>query len=201
MRRAAHIVVLAVVLAGLCACGHRGRVIPENKLVRIYHDMFLADQWVRDHPDAREVADTTLLFDPIFRRYGYSFEDYDRSVQYYLDHTERYFKLLNRVEKQLRKEGDALQLEADRLAARDVELSKYRRGFSRKDFSTDSLRWAGVQTLWPVDTLPAVDTLAAPADSLAREGAVELIPIPEQLMPLKTRPSRVNKQIKLNETE
>ena len=109
--------------------------------------------------------------------------------------------MLNRVEKQLRKEGDALQLEADRLAARDVELSKYRRGFSRKDFSTDSLRWAGVQTLWPVDTLPAVDTLAAPADSLAREGAVELIPIPEQLMPLKTRPSRVNKQIKLNETE
>ena len=35
-----------------------------NKLVRIYHDMFLSDQWVRDHPDARTAADTTLLFDP-----------------------------------------------------------------------------------------------------------------------------------------
>jgi hypothetical protein len=201
MRRAAHIVVLAVVLAGLCACGHRGRVISENKLVRIYHDMFLADQWVRDHPDAREVADTTLLFDPIFRRYGYSFEDYDRSVQYYLDHTERYFKLLNRVEKQLRKEGDALQLEADRLAARDVELSKYRRGFSRKDFSTDSLRWAGVQTLWPVDTLPAVDTLAARADSLAQADTAKVTLMPELPTPTEARRSRRDKLIKMNETE
>ena len=159
MRRAAHIVVLAVVLAVLCACGHRTRVIPEGKLVRIYHDMFLADQ-------------------------------------YYLDHSERYVKILNRVETQLRKEGESLQLEADRQTAREVELNKYRRAFRRKDFSTDSLRWAGIQPLWPVDTLPApVDTLPAPADTLAQRDTLDEA---ERLEP--TRPEkalrRLNRPIK-----
>ena len=183
MRRAAHIVVLAVVLAALCACGHRARVIPENKLVRIYHDMFLADQWVRDHPDARTEVDTMLIFDPIFHRYGYTFADYDRTVHYYLDHNDDYVKLLNRVEKQLRKEGEDLQLEADALTAREVELNKFRRAFQEKDFSTDSLRWAGVNALWPVvlpptDTLPPVDTLAQ-TDSTAQADTLKATLLPE----------------------
>ena len=183
MHRAAHIVVLAVVLAALCACGHRARVIPENKLVRIYHDMFLADQWVRDHPDARTEVDTMLIFDPIFHRYGYTFADYDRTVHYYLDHNDDYVKLLNRVEKQLRKEGEDLQLEADALTAREVELNKFRRAFQEKDFSTDSLRWAGVNALWPVvlpptDTLPPVDTLAQ-TDSTAHADTLKATLLPE----------------------
>lgn len=195
MRRAAHIVVLAVVLAGLCACGHRNRIIPENKLVRIYHDMFLADQWVRDHPDARTDVDTTLIFDPIFHRYGYSFEDYDRTVQYYLDRSEQFVKILNRVETQLRKEGETLQQEADRLTAREVELNKFRRAYRQKDFSTDSLRWAGIQPLWPVDTLPAPDTLTARADSLAQADSLQVTLLPETELPRKKAPRR-QEQIK-----
>lgn len=191
MRRAAHIVVLAVVLAGLCACGHRNRIIPENKLVRIYHDMFLADQWVRDHPDARSDVDTTLLFDPIFHRYGYTFEDYDRTVQYYLDRSEQFVKILNRVETQLRKEGETLQQEADRLTAREVELNKFRRAYRQKDFSTDSLRWAGIQPLWPVDTLPAPDTLTARADSLAQADSLQVTLLPETELPRKKAPRRL----------
>lgn len=195
MRRAAHIAVLAVVLAGLCACGHRNRIIPENKLVRIYHDMFLADQWVRDHPDSRSDVDTTLLFDPIFHRYGYTFEDYDRTVQYYLDRSEQFVKILNRVETQLRKEGESLQQEANRLTAREVELSKFRRAYRRKDFSTDSLRWAGIQPLWPVDTLPAPDTLTARADSLAQADSLQVTLLPETELPRKKAPRR-QEQIK-----
>lgn len=195
MRRAAHIAVLAVVLAGLCACGHRNRIIPENKLVRIYHDMFLADQWVRDHPDSRSDVDTTLLFDPIFHRYGYTFEDYDRTVQYYLDRSEQFVKILNRVETQLRKEGESLQQEADRLTAREVELSKFRRAYRQKDFSTDSLRWAGIQPLWPVDTLPAPDTLTARADSLAQADSLQVTLLPETELPRKKAPRR-QEQIK-----
>jgi len=195
MRRAAHIAVLAVVLAGLCACGHRNRIIPENKLVRIYHDMFLADQWVRDHPDSRSDVDTTLLFDPIFHRYGYTFEDYDRTVQYYLDRSEQFVKILNRVETQLRKEGESLQQEADRLTAREIELSKFRRAYRQKDFSTDSLRWAGIQPLWPVDTLPAPDTLTARADSLAQADSLQVTLLPETELPRKKVPRR-QEQIK-----
>lgn len=182
MRRAGHIVALAALLAALCACD-RAQVIPEKDMVRIYHDMFLADQWVRDHPDARTEVDTMLIFDPIFHRYGYTFADYDRTVHYYLDHNDDYVKLLNRVEKQLRKEGEDLQLEADALTAREVELNKFRRAFREKDFSTDSLRWAGVNALWPVvlpptDTLPPVDTLAQ-ADSTAQADTLKATLLPE----------------------
>ena len=147
--RWAHIVVLAAVLAMLCGCGRRSRVIPAEKFARVYHDMFLADQWLRDNPDARRVADTTLFFDPIFRRYGYTFEDYDRSVHYYLDRPEQYSKILDRVSERLRKEGERLQKEADVLTAREVELSRFRRGFVPLDFSTDSLRWSSSRILWP----------------------------------------------------
>ena len=148
MRRAGHIVALAALLAALCAC-NRTRVIPESDMVRIYHDMFLADQWVRDNPEDRAVVDTTLLFDPIFRRYGYSFEDYDRTIHYYLDHDEKFVKLLKRVEDRLRKEGARLQKEADVLTAREVELNRYRKSYVRQDFASDSLRWSFSQRLWP----------------------------------------------------
>lgn len=166
--RAAHIVVLAALLAMLCGCGRRARVIPAEKLTRIYHDMFLADQWIRDNPEARKVADTTLFFDPIFRRYGYDFEDYDRTVHYYLDHPEKYSKILTRASDRLRKEGERMQHEADLITAREVELAAYRRGYTRQDFSSDSLRWSGPQTLWPVYRDPssveeaAQDTLSVP---------------------------------------
>ena len=151
MRRAGHIVALAALLAALCAC-NRARVIPESDMVRIYHDMFLADQWVRDHPDERAAVDTSLIFDPIFRRYGYDFEDYDLTVHFYIDHNERYVKLLNKVDERLRKEGERLQKEADILTAREVELNRFRRGYEEKDFSSDSLRWSFPQRLWPEDT-------------------------------------------------
>ena len=168
--RWAHIVVLAAVLAILCGCGRRSRVIPAEKFARVYHDMFLADQWLRDNPDARRVADTTLFFDPIFRRYGYTFEDYDRSVHYYLDRPEQYSKILDRVSERLRKEGERLQKEADVLTAREVELSRFRRGFVPLDFSTDSLRWSSSRILWPVhapETAPDTAAVASMADSLS----------------------------------
>ncbi|MCR5351824.1 MAG: DUF4296 domain-containing protein [Bacteroidales bacterium] len=168
--RGAHIVVLAFLMAMLCGCNRRARIIPADKFSRIYQDMFVADQWIRDHPDARPVADTTLVFDPIFSRYGYSFEDYDRSVHYYLDRPEQYSKILDRVSERLHKEGERLQQAADVLTAREVELSSYRKGFVRRNFSTDSLRWSGIQAFWPVSEVQdsvATDSLRVPLPIVA----------------------------------
>ena len=160
--RSVHIVVSAALLVALCGCG-RGRVIPAEKLTRIYHDMYLADQWLRDNPEARKVADTTLFFDPIFRSHGYSFEDFDRTVRYYLDHPDKYAKIISKASDRLRKEGERMQHAADELAAREYELNQYRKGYRQKDFSTDSLRWSGPETLWPV----YVDSTKVARDSTA----------------------------------
>lgn len=171
--RAAHIVVVAALFAALCGCGRPARVIPAEKLTRIYHDMFLADQWLRDNSEARKVADTTLFFDPIFRKHGYTFEDYDRSVQYYLDHPEQYTKILNRAADRLRKEGERMQKAADELTARQLELDRFRKSYERKDFSSDSLRWAGIRSFWPAaaDTTAVADTVAVADTTAVRDSA------------------------------
>ena len=147
--RSANIALLLILLATLAGCGRRGRVIPEKKLMKLYTEMYLADQWLRDHPDVRKMSDTTLFFDPIFRRHGYTFEDYDRSVHFYLDRPEKYGKLLNKASERIRKESARLQKEVDAERAYRQEIEHLLGLYRRQDFSTDSLRWSGWQTMWP----------------------------------------------------
>ena len=179
-------VISAVLLAALlCAsgCGRGGRIIPEKKLARIYMDMFVADQWLRDYPDARKGADTTLFFDPIFLRYGYTFEDYDRSIHYYIDHPDQYSKVLTLAGDRLQADADRLQALVDARREREAELDSYRRLYRPGDFSSDSARWAGAsKRFWP--PLP-VDTAAAPGDSAAvrADSLAVSVPTPAGLAP------------------
>ena len=81
--------------------------------------------------------------------------------------------------------------------ARQLELDRFRKSYTRKDFSADSLRWAAASILWPAaadttaladttmqaDTTAVSDTLAivdpaAPADSVALLEA-----LPDSLLP------------------
>lgn len=161
--RAVHIFLVLAVVAGLSGCGRKARVIPEKKLIRIYTDMFLADQWVRENVEARTVADTTLFFDPIFKRYGYRFEDYDASVNYYVDHPVEYAEILTKASDRLRARSEALQAVLDAEREREEELDSFRRLYHPSDFSEDSLRWAAEGIWWPDKTV------TAEADSLEAE--------------------------------
>lgn len=78
-----YISLIFILLACLQACSDRGRVIPADEMTDIYVDLFLADQWLRENPSKRDIADTTLFFEPVFRKYGYSFKDYNASLDYY----------------------------------------------------------------------------------------------------------------------
>ena len=164
----AHILLLLLALPCLLAgCAHRGKVIPEEDFSRIYEDMLLADQWLRDTPDARKAADTTLFYDPILRRHGYTFADYDRSINYYLDHPDQYAKILSGASERLRRENERLQQLQDERVAAEQERDRLHRLYKTDwDFADDSLRWAQDRILWPVREAPA-DTAAAAADSTA----------------------------------
>lgn len=164
--RAFHILLLLCVLAAGTGCGRRARVIPEKKMSRIYARMFLADQWVRDHMDARKTADTTLLFDPIFREEGVTFEDYDRSLLYYLDRPEQYARILTAASEQLRAEGAVRQMSLNAERSRQTEREQWRRSYRWRDFSSDSLRWQVPGTLWPVHAAPDTAVLQEAADTL-----------------------------------
>ncbi|MBQ7269371.1 MAG: DUF4296 domain-containing protein [Bacteroidales bacterium] len=94
MRALRHILLLGLVLLPL-SCS-RGRVIPARKLAQVHADMLLADQWLHDHPEMRTQADTTLFYEAVFKKYGYSFKDYDASVRYYLENPAAYAKILKK---------------------------------------------------------------------------------------------------------
>ena len=155
------VLVLLLLLPG---CGRRGRVIPAGKLAEIYVDMFLADQWVSDNYSTRRVADTCDFYGPIFKAHGYTFKDYDRSVNHYLQNPEGYSHLLEKSVDILEKRIKSLKDEQER-REKVAELERYLREnlLPRLDFEKDD------SLLWRPDTL-AVDSLAVDSllvDSLA----------------------------------
>lgn len=151
-RRCRHIVLVLAAAALLASGCGKPKVIPADKLADIYVEMFLADQWLRDNPEERSLADTTLFFDPIFRRHGYSFEDYDRSMQYYTSEPDEFSEVMTQVVDELRKIGQRLDA-ANKL--REETLADY----ETEDFEDDSL-WLSGRFLWP----------EAPADTLSADG-------------------------------
>lgn len=173
---------LFVVLSG---CGSKGRVISRSDFVDIYADMLLADAWLQKSPEARRQADTSAFYEPIFRKYGYTTLDYDRSVFKYLRDPEKFSKILSDVQEKLRVELNDLR-KLKKKSDEAKALNKMIRGYEDKDFVIGDIPklWkddgaAGTlmvaDTLAEADTLARVDTLAATdslikVDSLARAG-------------------------------
>lgn len=91
-----HILILlatAMILAP--SCRREGpRVIPRSKLAKIYAEMFVTDQWVQSKPGLRTIADTSLVYEPILQKYGYDSEDYQYSIDRYMDDPERFSRIL-----------------------------------------------------------------------------------------------------------
>ena len=128
-------------LAALFAsCAGRPRVIPRRVLTDIYAEMFLADQWLNDHKGERTRADTMLFYDPIFKRYGYSFEDYDASVRHYLKDPEKFSKVFRDASNKLKDKRDFYRRKVERME-KIREFNASIKGYSRKDFKADTIIW------------------------------------------------------------
>ena len=100
---------LSVISFSLNSCG-RKNVIEEDHLAHIYAEMLMTDQWINATPGARLIADTSLVYEPILRKYGYTSEDYRNTVEYYLQDPDDY--------------ADIMKMTVDILDARLVELRK-----------------------------------------------------------------------------
>lgn len=118
MMRRLPVIAIAGMLLLLSACGPR--VIPERRMAEIYAEMFLADVWLSDNPKCRTMADTSLFYEPIFRKYGYTTADYDASVRKYLENPEKFGKVLESAATILREKHDEYGAAlAEDIAARD----------------------------------------------------------------------------------
>ncbi len=176
MKRFLHIV---LVLLAAAAC-QGPRVIPKDTLTDIYTDMFLADQMVRDENVPRVRMDTLLLYEAVFRKYGYDTDDYLRSVRHYLQDPERFGKVFENVAKRLEGEIDALDKIIDHqnwvahmMGAKRPQLDSILAPFSKESVYVGLARVARDTSRYPAwFRLVAAheDTLMVPVDSLkARE--------------------------------
>ena len=180
MRKYLHILMLLV--AALAVSCRGPRVIPRDKMVDIYCDMLLADQQLRDNNALRRQADTMLVYEAVFNRYGYDTDEYLLSVNHYLADPERYAKILGDVVVKLQSEAGNLETEIGELDKMDRLLGMKRPPLDSilAPFSKDSLylglprvvrdssRYAGWFRLVAAreDTLSVTDSLSTPSDSL-----------------------------------
>lgn|GEM_PF-653087 len=85
MRKYLSYLVIALALLAPLSCARRhSRLIPKEKLSRIYAEMLITDQWIRASNMTR-VADTSLVYEPIFEKYGYTSDDYRYTVGRYME--------------------------------------------------------------------------------------------------------------------
>ena len=198
MKRFLHIV---LVLLAAVAC-QRTRIIPRDTLEDIYMDMFLADQVVREENIPHAQMDTTLVYEAVFRKYGYDTDDYLNSVRYYLKDPERFAKVFESVAKRLEGEIDALDKivqhqawVANQLGAKRPQLDSIMAPFSKESVYVGLARVARDTSRYPAwfrlmavqeDTLMVpVDSVDARAakDSLQAEAPADTSGMPEKLLP------------------
>ena len=165
--RGAHIVLLALLLAASCS---GPRKIPRDKMVLIYHDMFLQDQQIKSDFNLRRFADTSLVYEGIFQAYGYDTDDYLYSVSKYIENPEKMSKIFGKVAVMLENEARDIKKEA----AFQEWRSRYMSIYARKVDTTrgprvpediiDSLHFRLVGQ--SIEFFPPEDTLAWDLDTL-----------------------------------
>ena len=93
---------MCCVLVSAAACTPRG-VIPKRKMAAINAEMFLFDQYADSDRNMKRLTDTCAIYKPLLRSYGYTTDDYFKSLEYYLDNIKEMEDVLDMTEKILKK--------------------------------------------------------------------------------------------------
>lgn len=113
---------MAILLLTSCK-KDEAKLIPRGKMARIYAEMLATDQWVNSNPTLKTMADTSMVYEPILRKYGYDSYDYRHSVGVYMNDPERFARIL-RTSAQLL--GDRIK-ELERLKKEQEEAAERRK--------------------------------------------------------------------------
>ena len=134
---------LCLFLAG--SCREKPRIIPRDTLTDIYCEMLLTDVWILENAEYRKMADTTLVYEPIFNKYGYTFEDYDATLNQYLTDPEILEKIFKEIGARCDKKIAELQAKADLEDQIGEFVSRFPKFekivFSLDTLGRDSLSW------------------------------------------------------------
>ncbi len=146
------LLIAAAVLLMLSSCAKdEGKVIPRKKLAEIYAEMLVMDQWITS-AGMRTAADTSLVYEPIFEKYGYTSVDYRKSVDKYMDDPERYSRILRTTVEILDEKLEELKKEQARQEAL-AKITKIKTDFKVEDFVP---YWSGRHSVIYYDSLDVV---------------------------------------------
>ena len=99
---------ITVTLLLLC-CNKEENIIPRKEFTYIVRDMYLADQYLEFHEKFRAQADTLILYEGIFNKYGYTYDDYQRSIKHYLQDGDVMYKIHVKAKQLLIDERDEVK--------------------------------------------------------------------------------------------
>lgn len=131
-----HITAAAVIFL-LSSCSNGKTIIPQKTMAGIIGDMYLADQYIEEHPEFRAQMDTLLLYEAVVMRHGYTFNDYRNSVEHYLQKGDALKKIHLRARKSIIKHRDELNEQLRRTPAN-----------RERWWAEDSIMTKHVNTLW-----------------------------------------------------
>lgn len=131
------LILLAAGILIISSCGRDGeKVIPRSDMAKIYAEMLVRDQWIQLDQALKKKMDTTLVYEPIFEKYGYDSEDYRYSVYRYLDDPERFSRILREASEIIEErlvELRKLEIEENKQQEKAEELKQYVVDFNVRD--------------------------------------------------------------------
>ena len=83
-------IILTAALLCLSSCREKESIIPKDIMSQIYYDIYMTDEAVDVNYGLRRMADTMRIYEPIFNKYGYTTDDYNRSVDFYLERPDKF---------------------------------------------------------------------------------------------------------------
>ena len=118
----------------------RAKYIPEETMSDIYYEMYITDQLIRKDRKKKKESDTLLVYEPIFERFGYTSDDYRKSVNHYLLEPEKFEKIFRKTQAKL--ELRKKQLE-DIIAQEEERLISWNIADSITYYTDESIQSSG----------------------------------------------------------
>ena len=125
--------------------------------------MLITDQWINSTPVLRSTADTSLVYEPILKKYGYTADDYRRSIDYYLNDPDDYADIMSETVKILDRKLAELRRKKDGIDEDKAFREHIKKLAKEVNFSEAAL----YLSLYKDDAYGHVDSLAVLWDTLA----------------------------------
>lgn len=141
-----HLSAIAITLLLLTSCGNS--LIPRGKLSRIVADIYLSDKFVNNTAEMVSKADSTMLYEPILNSYGYTSDDFIRTIEYYVERPAKLKTVYLKAQESLQLELDNINIQllherrVDSLrVSLSQELAESNINKTEPDSRSRSLRW------------------------------------------------------------